>query len=430
MRKSKEWEAPVMTVVSSAQVFLAMMIMGVYIFGTKIGNSPFVLTRDEINGPIFSRPDYLGLIKDGVGLNVLLRNYWMVIHPPILFLGFASTIVPFAYAYAGLQTKRFGDWIQPVLPYALFSACALGVGIMMGGKWAYESLSFGGYWAWDPVENASLVPWLILIGGLHTMVIYKATGRSLRTSYLLAILTFVFVLYSTFLTRTGILGDTSVHAFTEAGKAMNILILSFLLFFAIASLSLFFANVKNIPAIHKEESSNTREFWMFIASLVFFLSALFISAKTSLPVVNAIFGTKMAPPENVEFSYNKVMIMVAVIIGVLSAITQYLKYKSTPPNYILKKIATPTLVAAVITALLAIFYPVTYDKEGAGFQVAIYFALFASIYALVANAMYIWTGLNGKLKAAGASVAHLGFALMIATPKSSQCSNRPSERTW
>ena len=413
MRKSKEWEAPVMTVVSSAQVFLAMMIMGVYIFGTKIGNSPFVLTRDEINGPIFSRPDYLGLIKDGVGLNVLLRNYWMVIHPPILFLGFASTIVPFAYAYAGLQTKRFGDWIQPVLPYALFSACALGVGIMMGGKWAYESLSFGGYWAWDPVENASLVPWLILIGGLHTMVIYKATGRSLRTSYLLAILTFVFVLYSTFLTRTGILGDTSVHAFTEAGKAMNILILSFLLFFAIASLSLFFANVKNIPAIYKEESSNTREFWMFIASLVFFLSALFISAKTSLPVVNAIFGTKMAPPENVEFSYNKVMIMVAVIIGILSAITQYLKYKSTPPNYILKKIAAPTLVAAVITALLAIFYPVTYDKEGAGFQVAIYFALFASIYALVANAMYIWTGLNGKLKAAGASVAHLGFALMI-----------------
>ena len=414
IKKSKEWEAPVMTAVSGAQVFLAMMIMGVYILGTKIGNSPFVLTRDEIDGPIFARADYLSMIKDGVGLNVLLRNYWMVIHPPILFLGFASTIVPFAYAYAGLQTKRFGEWIQPALPYALFSACALGVGIMMGGKWAYESLSFGGYWAWDPVENASLVPWLILIGGLHTMVIYKATGRSLRTSYLFAILTFVFVLYSTFLTRTGVLGDTSVHAFTEAGKAMNILILSFLLFFTIASLVLLAVNFKNIPAIHKEEASNTREFWMFIASLVFFLSALFISAKTSTPVFNAIFGTKIAPPENVEFSYNKVMVMVAVIIGILSAITQYLKYKSTPANYILKKIAVPTLIASVITALLAIFYPITYTKEGAGFQIAIYFAFFATIYAVVANAMYIWTGLNGKLKAAGASVAHLGFALMIA----------------
>ncbi len=135
--KSKDWEAPVMTVVSAAQVFLAMMIMGLYIFGTKIGNSPFVLTRNEINGPVFSRPEYLSLIKDGVGLNVLLRNYWMVIHPPVLFLGFASTIVPFAYAYAGMQTKRFGDWVQQAIPYALFSACVLGVGIMLGGKWAY-----------------------------------------------------------------------------------------------------------------------------------------------------------------------------------------------------------------------------------------------------------------------------------------------------
>ena len=414
IKKSKEWEAPVMTAVSGAQVFLAMMIMGVYILGTKIGNSPFVLTRNEIDGPIFARADYLSMIKDGVGLNVLLRNYWMVIHPPVLFLGFASTLIPFAYAYAGLQTKRFGEWIQPALPYTLFSVCALGVGIMMGGKWAYESLSFGGYWAWDPVENASLVPWLILIGGLHTMVIYKATGRSLRTSYLFAILTFIFVLYSTFLTRTGVLGDTSVHAFTEAGKAMNILILSFLVFFTVASLILLFINYKNIPTIHKEEASNTREFWMFIASLVFFLSGLFISAKTSVPVFNSIFGTKIAPPENVEFSYNKVMVMVAVIIGILSAITQYLKYKSTPANYILKKIAAPTLIAAVITASIAIFYPITYTKEGAGFQIAIYFAFFSTIYAVVANAMYIWTGLNGKLKAAGASVAHLGFALMIA----------------
>jgi cytochrome c-type biogenesis protein CcmF len=218
IRKSKDWEAPVMSIVSLAQLFLAMMIMGVYIFGTKIGNSPFVLTRNEINGPIFGMPNYLDMIKDGIGLNVLLRNYWMVIHPPVLFLGFASTIVPFAYAYAGIQTKRYGDWIKPALPWTLFTSCVLGVGIMMGGKWAYESLSFGGYWAWDPVENASLVPWMILIAGLHTMVIYKATGHSLRASYLFSFLSFVFILYSTFLTRTGILGDTSVHAFAEAGR--------------------------------------------------------------------------------------------------------------------------------------------------------------------------------------------------------------------
>jgi cytochrome c-type biogenesis protein CcmF len=413
IRKSKEWEAPVMTVVSLAQLFLAMMIMGVYIFGTKIGNSPFVLTRDEINGPIFGMPNYLSMIKDGVGLNVLLRNYWMVIHPPILFLGFASTIVPFAYAYAGIQSKKYGEWIKPVLPWALFTACVLGVGIMMGGKWAYESLSFGGYWAWDPVENASLVPWMILIAGLHTMVIYKATGHSLRASYIFAILSFVFILYSTFLTRTGILGDTSVHAFAESGRPMFNLIRIFLFTFSIPALLYFFLHYNKMPAEKREENTSSREFWMFIGSLVFFLSAMFIIAKTSTPVINAIFGSKLAPPEDIEFSYNKVIVLVAIIIGLLTAITQYLKYKNTAASFIIKKIAFPTLLAVIITALLVFFYPITYYKQGAGFLGAVYVAIFATIFSVVANASYIWTVLHGNLKSAGASFAHLGFALMI-----------------
>ena len=410
------WEAPVMTVISLAQVFLGMMILGIYVFNVKIGTSAFTLTRNEIAGPIFSQPNYLSFLTDGVGLNVLLRNYWMVIHPPVLFLGFASTIIPFAFAYAGLQTKRFGDWVKPALPFALFSACVLGVGIMMGGKWAYESLSFGGYWAWDPVENASLVPWLILIAGLHTMVIYKATGHSLRASYLFAFLTFIFILYSTFLTRTGVLSDTSVHAFTinEETKIVTYsMLLALLAVFTLPALVLFFINYKKIPSINTEERIDSREFWMFIGAVVFFLSALFISAKTSVPVFNAMFNTKFAPPEDVEFSYNKVMVLVAFIIGLLTAITQYFKYKRTPSKYIFKKIAIPTFIAAVITAALAIFYPITYYAKGAGFLGAVYIALFASIYAVIANAAYIWTGLNGKLKAAGASIAHLGFAIMI-----------------
>ena len=413
MAKSKEWEAPVMTVISFAQFFLLMMLLGLYVSDIRLGSSPFTLTRNEIEGPIFSQPNYLTFIKDGIGLNVLLRNYWMVIHPPILFLGFASTIIPFAYAYAGIQTKRFGDWVTPALPWALFSACVLGVGVMMGGKWAYESLSFGGYWAWDPVENAALVPWLILIAGLHTMVIYKATGHSLKASYLFAMLTFIFILYSTFLTRTGVLGDTSVHSFTDAGQAINVMIFLFVASFTVTSLSLFFINLKKIPSEHKEESTNSREFWMFIGALVFFLAAIFIIAKTSVPVYNKIFGTSIAQPENVEFSYNKVIVLVAIIIALLSAVTQYFKYKKTERNYILKKIALPTVIAAIITALLAVFYPLTYYKMGAGFLGAAYVALFAAIYSVIANAAYIWTGLNGKVKAAGGSVAHVGFALML-----------------
>jgi cytochrome c-type biogenesis protein CcmF len=413
-RKAGQWEAPVMAIISTAQVFLAMMVMGVYILGTKFGNSPFVLTRHEIQAPIFSQPDYLTLIGDGVGLNVLLRNYWMVIHPPILFLGFASTVVPFAFACAGIITRQYGQWVKPALPYTLFSACVLGVGIMMGGKWAYESLSFGGYWAWDPVENASLVPWLILIAGLHTMVVYKATGHSLRASVLFAILSFLFILYSTFLTRTGVLGDTSVHAFTEAGSAMNILILSFLLFFCLSSLVLFIVRLKHIPAIAKEEEISSREFWMFIGSVVFFLSGLFISAKTSVPVINSVFGTQLAPPEDVEFSYNKVMVLVAIITGLLSAIVQYLKYKNTARSFWLKKIALPTAIAMGLLAVFLFVYPIKYYTQGAGFLVAIYIALFATLYSVVANGAYIWYGLKGKFKSAGGAVAHAGFMLMIA----------------
>jgi cytochrome c-type biogenesis protein CcmF len=427
IKKSNKWEAPVMTVVSFAQLFLMMMILGIYIGNIKIGNSPFTLTRNEIVAPIFNRPDYLNFVKDGMGLNPLLRNYWMVIHPPILFLGFASTIIPFAYAYAGIQTKQYTDWVKPALPYALMCTCILGVGIMMGGKWAYESLNFGGYWAWDPVENAVLVPWLLLVAGMHTMVIYKATGHSLRASYLFIFLTFIFILYSTFLTRTGVLGDTSVHAFTETGedisftifgtlisfKAMNGLILSFLLAFTIPALVLFFKHYKKIPTIQKEESSSAREFWMYIGSLVFFLISIFIIAKTSVPVYNKITGSKIAPPEDVEFSYNKIMVLVAIIIGLLTAITQYLKYKETSGKYLLKKILVPTIVTVCLMVLLVFIYPFTYEKHGAGFLGAIYVAMFATLYSTIANASYIWIAQKGKLLKAGSPIAHTGFMLML-----------------
>jgi cytochrome c-type biogenesis protein CcmF len=413
MFRAKEWEAPVMTIVSLAQVFLSIMLIGLWFGDVRIGSNPFVLTRNELEGPIFSQPNYLSFIKDGMGLNVLLRNYWMVIHPPVLFLGFASTLIPVAYAYGGLSTRKYGDWIKPALPWTLFSVAVLGVGIMMGSKWAYESLSFGGYWAWDPVENASLVPWLILIAGLHCMLIYRATKHSLTASYLFVILTLFFVLYSTFLTRTGILGDSSVHSFTEAGMAMNILIGLFVLGLTLPVLVMFIIHLRKIPAITKEESFSSREFWMFIGALVFFLSALFIIGFTSVPVYNKLFGLKLAMPENFEMIYNKVMVLVAIIIGLMTATTQYLRYKDTEKNTWVKKIIVPTIISILVMVALWLTYPLDYEKEGPGYKMSIYFAVFAGIYSIVANAGYIWIVLKGNLKAAGASISHLGFALMI-----------------
>jgi cytochrome c-type biogenesis protein CcmF len=421
MRKAKNWEAPVMTVLSFAQFCLATMIAGIYIFNFKIGSNPFVLLRNEMDAPIFARADYLSFIKDGNDLNPLLQNYWMVIHPPVLFMGFASTIVPFAYAIAGLWKRKFGDWTKPALPWVLFSAAILGTGIMMGAMWAYESLTFGGYWAWDPVENASLVPWLIMVSGLHTLLIYKHTGHSLRATHLFLILSFLLVLYSTFLTRSGVLGDSSVHAFTDLG--MNAQLMVFLLVFVIPALVLFFRRYKQIPHIVKEEESSSREFWMFIGSLVFFLSAVSIILMTSVPVLNKIVSffaghdttvfTPLAIGEDSEFSYNRIQVFVAIIIGLLTAATQYLKYKQTNTKYFFKKIMIPTIIAVVLGSLILAFGNIDYDKKGIGYLGAVWLAVVSAVYAIVANASYIWLGVKGNLKLSGASIAHAGFGLML-----------------
>jgi cytochrome c-type biogenesis protein CcmF len=442
-----------MSILSFAQVCLATMMLGIYFFGTKIGSNPFALFREQMPDlPVFQFADYSTRIKDGNGLNMLLQNYWMVIHPPVLFLGFASTVVPFAFAMGGLLTKKYGDWVKPALPWALFSACVLGVGIMMGGAWAYESLSFGGYWAWDPVENASLVPWLVLVAGIHTLLIYKSTGRSLQTSFFLIALTFILILYSTFLTRSGILGETSVHSFADLGmnaqlylflyvffwlpaifsfeglnkkiiafvSAIAFLFLtayvhpSFAIISPVAALVLFLVNMnKIIPAVRKEESASSREFWMFIGSLVILFSALIITAQTSLPVYNKIFNKQVAPPQDIEFSYNRIQIFIAIIIGVLTGIGQYLKYKSTVLNYFFKRIGVPFIVSGVISGLILSYGNINYDKYGIGYLSFVWTAIACSVFAIIANLSYIWIGIKGNLKLSGPSIAHFGFGMML-----------------
>ena len=423
--KSKEWESPVMSIVSFAQFGLATMVAGLYIFGWKMGSNPFILLRDsgvldnapamhanfDLSQPI--RLDYMQLpfMKDGNDLNPLLQNYWMVIHPPFLFMGFAATIVPFAFAMAGLWKNDHLGWTKPALPWASFAAAVLGVGIMMGGMWAYESLSFGGYWAWDPVENASLVPWMVLVSGIHTVLIYRHTGHSLRISYFFFIIAFALILYSTFLTRSGILGETSVHAFTDLG--MNWQLLAFLLVFFIPSLVFFFVKYNKIPSIKKEEDVWTREFWMFIGALIFFLSAVVIIGKTSLPVLNKVFGLNIAPPEDAEYAYNSIQIYVAIIVAILTGFTQYLRYKTAERKVFWKKMMWPLVVATLLCVAFVLFGQINYHKKGAGFYGAIWLAVFSTIYSIVANLGYIWIGVKGKLKVSGAYITHFGFALML-----------------
>jgi cytochrome c-type biogenesis protein CcmF len=255
------------------------------------------------------------------------------------------------------------------------------------------------------------VPWLTLVAGLHTNMIAKSTGYSLRPTYFFYIVSFLLILYSTFLTRSGILGDTSVHAFTDLG--MNTQLLVFLLIFVIPAFTIFAIRYKSIPSIAKEEETSSREFWMFIGSLVLFLAGMVIIAKTSTPVANKLFGTNIAPPEDPEFAHNQIQIFVAIVLGLLTAGTQFLKYKYTDTKKLVKNIVWPVLAAAIISLLIAFFGDVNYTKKGPIFLFAIHLAIFTAVYAVTGNLSYIWLVLRGKLKAAGASVAHVGFGLIL-----------------
>lgn len=402
--KAKTWENSVMTVISLSQVFLATMLLGIEVFGAKIGSSPFLLLRNAIEAPIFSRADYLSLIQDGNGLNPLLQNYWMVIHPPTLFFGFASMVVPFAYGIAGLWEKRYKEWVKPALPWALLAVMVLGTGIIMGSFWAYEALNFGGFWAWDPVENASIIPWLTLIAGVHVMIAYKNSGHSYFTALFLIIISFILVLYASFLTRSGILGETSVHAFTDLGMSGQLLLYMFA--FMAISAWLIIVNWKHLPITKKDEETYSREFWLFIGAIVLVVSCIQIIATTSIPVYNKVFGTSIAPPTNLVAHYNKWQIAFAFAIATISAFSQFMKYKKTDVRKFFISVSVSFVVAILLTAVIVYVTNIYHNF--------MYILLtWAAIFSILCNAKILGEAVKGKWKLSGSAVAHIGFAFIL-----------------
>jgi cytochrome c-type biogenesis protein CcmF len=403
--KAKSWEKPVMTIVALSQLILSSMLIGVEIFGARIGSSPFILLREAIEGPIFKRPDYMSYVKDGNGLNPLLQNYWMVIHPPTLFLGFASMIVPFAYGIAGLWQKRYKEWVQPAISYALFAVMVLGTGVIMGSFWAYESLNFGGFWAWDPVENAAVIPWLTLIGAVHVMIVYKNTGHAYFTALFLTLISFVLVLYASFLTRSGILGETSVHAFTDLGMFWHLVI--DVLIFLVLAVVLIAIRWKELPISKKEEETYSREFWMFVGSVFLALSCLQLTVVTSIPVWNEMFGTHIAPPNDKVTLYNIFQGAFAVVIALFMGFSQFLKYKKTDTTRFFIT-AVLYLISAALISGIVIYLTGIYKLH-----VVYMLVMFTAIYSVLSNGKVLADAIKGKFKLAGSAVAHIGFGLLL-----------------
>ena len=405
----RTWETPVMAVFALVQAFLASMILGVLIPGLdlKLGSSPFILLREAMDAPIFRlNPDFVP--EDGTGLNPLLQNYWMVIHPPTLFLGFALTLVPFAYVVAGLWRRDYRGWVQPALPWALTGAGVLGVGILMGAYWAYETLNFGGYWNWDPVENAVYVPWLVLVAAVHTLIIYRKKGGALATSMVLVIATFVLILYSTFLTRSGILGDASVHSFTDLGLSGQLLV--YLLVFSVGAAVLLAVRWRQIPKSDHEVTVYAPEFWIFTAATLLGLAAFQVLVPTSLPVYNAVveaFGgsSNLAPPADQIAFYTQWQLWFGVAIAIASGLGQYFWWRRLDAANWFRRLSTPLIVALLAASALVVITRVD--------NLVYIVLLTAGVFSIVANGSVLLRTLRTHSHLAGGGLAHVGVGIML-----------------
>jgi len=401
---AKKWESHVMPVLAAGQFMLTTMVWGAKPLGLVIGKSPFELMRNDIGNigvDFFQDPNYLSHIADGNGINPLLENIWMVTHPPLLFLGYAAAIIPFAFAIASLWKGDYKEWLKPAFPWVIVSLSTLGGGILLGGAWAYESLTFGGFWAWDPVENASLIPWLVILAGMHMMILNKKRNHSYGLSFIFIVLGFVLVIYASYLTRSGVLGETSAHAFGNNGLAAQMVII--MLLTLIVSLWLYFKNFKYFPKAMNDHFLS-REFWMFMGSIILILSAFQVFITTSIPVINKLFGTELAPPlERVAF-YNKWQLPFAILIVFTMSISLLLKYGKNDFNAFIKRF-TPPHLAGLGLFLLGVWVFQINDIGMLVFLLAINIALTSSLDYLFRNKFNTYNFSN--------SISHLGFAIMF-----------------
>lgn len=404
MLTSKKLEAGVMIVVSSSVMLLMTMIMGVNFLGLKLGSNPFELLRlaeGNAGMDFFKNPNYLSFITDGNGLNPLLENPWMVIHPPMLFMGYASALFPFAFAFASLIQNDKRYWLKLTLPWILLSVALLGAGLLLGGAWAYQSLTFGGFWAWDPVENASLVPWLVLVAALHYIILTQKRDKYYWGSYIFSFLGFLTVVYASYLTRSGVLGETSVHAFGDDGLSVQLIF--FMIVFTAVPLWLLIKRRKNIPSNDLPDLMN-REFMMLYGSIIILLSAFQVISTTSIPVFNKIFGSNLALSSDVVGFYNAWQMPFAMIVALLLGAVHFLNYENNDRRVFWKNLIYPGLIGLVISVLVFAL-----DKDML-FAHALF--LFFIIFAIISSLAYIFRFIS-KHRNLGAGITHLGFSIFL-----------------
>jgi cytochrome c-type biogenesis protein CcmF len=345
---------------------------------------------------------------DGSGLNPLLQDPWMVIHPPVMFAGFASLSVPFAFAIAAMWKKRWDGWVVRAMPWALFTLVTLGTAILMGGYWAYKTLGWGGYWAWDPVENTSLVPWLATVALVHGMVLQRTREKHRKINLILAILAFCCILYGTFLTRSGVLADFSVHSFVDLG--ITGWLVGIIVVFLFGGLGLLAWRWKEIPTEQPldaegkpvEEPFLSRSVLFILSVTLFSASGLVILLGTSAPILTRVAGK--ASQVATSF-YTVTHTPIAALIAILIAFVPFVSWKGETFASIGKKCVT-ALALGLVGGVVAFVAGVRSVKD--------LVIITAACFGLAANAETIVLFVRRKaIKTMGGYLAHVGVAIML-----------------
>ncbi len=344
---------------------------------------------------------------DGVGLNPQLIDPWMIIHPPATFLGYVLATVPFSFlAAARLAGRRGGgvgdgggDWTRPAWPWAIAGLTVLGAAIGMGGMWAYTTLGWGGWWGWDPVENASLLPWLTATVLLHGLIVQRARGVMARTSARHAALTFVLVIAATFLTRSGLLRGSSVHAYADPG--LTGYLAAFLAVVAVTAVLVLSGGGRQPAGRGLPENLLARENLFFFTTIVLAVIAAVVALATLAPVVLTPAGaTPTVPgPDFYRAALGPPGIFLALLMGLCPPIAGWGKGPGRAGLGWAGGAAAAVLIAGLGAGLHTVLDLLFLAAAGA--------ALGGNVPAFVRA----WNA--GGAVASGGPIAHFGIALML-----------------
>lgn len=334
---------------------------------------------------------------EGAGLNPLLQNFWMQIHPPIMFIGFSGAVFPFVFAMTGLIEKKYSQWAEFARKWTVFAWLSLGVSLVMGGYWAYITLGWGGFWAWDPVENSSFIPWIFLAAQIHVLFINRLHKGLMRFSLFMVCLSFWSVLYGTFLTRSGVLADFSVHSFIDLG--LNNYLIGGLVLFVIIGLSLIAFRWKEIKPNPAFSQVASKSYMVTLGVLILFIGGVLTLIGTSAPLLTRFNDD----PSAVGLQYYFVT-MTPIAIGVMLLLGLFPAFKWN------KGLSKPKLLligvsAGIVTIAMLLVTGFTYEL--------MYLLFFGTAaMAIVSNSLVLYLSFKEKNFVPG-YLAHIGIALAM-----------------